>query len=78
MEKQENKIKKLKFDNNEFLLENSFLKIKSEILENFWELIISIIGMGYVGLPLSILYAKNNIRTIGIDIDKKKIENLKY
>ncbi len=40
------------------------------------QLVISIIGMGYVGLPLSILYAKNNIRTIGIDIDEKKIDSL--
>ena len=40
------------------------------------ELTVSIIGMGYVGLPLSLLFAKNKIRTLGIDIDKKKVDSL--
>ena len=35
---------------------------------------ISIIGLGYVGLPLSIEFAKNNV--CGFDIDKVRIENL--
>ena len=39
--------------------------------------IIGIIGMGYVGLPLSILFAKKNFKIIGLDINKKKIESLK-
>lgn len=39
--------------------------------------IIGIIGMGYVGLPLSILFAKKDFKIIGLDIDKKKIESLK-
>jgi UDP-N-acetyl-D-glucosamine dehydrogenase len=39
--------------------------------------IIGIIGMGYVGLPLSILFAKKNFKLIGFDIDKKKIKFLK-
>ena len=34
--------------------------------------IIGIIGMGYVGLPLSILFAKKDFKIIGLDIDKKK------
>ena len=32
--------------------------------------------MGYVGLPLSLLFAKNKIRTLGIDIDKEKVDSL--
>lgn len=38
---------------------------------------IGIIGLGYVGLPLCLRYAKSGFRIIGFDIDKKKIENLR-
>ncbi len=38
---------------------------------------IGIIGLGYVGLPLSILFVKNNFEIIGFDIDKKKISKIK-
>ena len=34
---------------------------------------VSVIGLGYVGLPLSLFIAKNNFTVHGIDIDKKKI-----
>lgn len=35
--------------------------------------VISIIGLGYVGLPLAIEFAKKGFQTIGFDIDEKKI-----
>lgn len=35
---------------------------------------IGVIGLGYVGLPLSILFAKKNFKLIGFDLDKKKIK----
>ena len=38
---------------------------------------IGIIGLGYVGLPLAILFAKKGFNIIGFDIDKKKIQNIK-
>lgn len=58
------------------------MKISSHynILKNLVEekkAVVSIIGLGYVGLPLSILFSKNNFRVIGIDIDKNKIKKLK-
>ena len=37
---------------------------------------ISILGMGYVGLPLAVEAGKY-FKTIGFDINKSKIENLK-
>ena len=37
---------------------------------------IGVIGLGYVGLPLSILAASRNFRVVGFDIDKKKIARL--
>ena len=39
------------------------------------KLCVSVIGLGYVGLPLSLLISKKN-RVIGIDIEKKKINYL--
>ena len=39
--------------------------------------IVGIIGLGYVGLPLAILFAKKNFKVIGFDIDQKKINKLK-
>lgn len=38
---------------------------------------VGVIGLGYVGLPRVIQFCKKNIPTIGFDIDKKKILNLK-
>ena len=36
---------------------------------------IGIIGLGYVGLPLAILFAKEGFNIIGFDIDKKKFKH---
>ena len=38
---------------------------------------IAIIGLGYVGLPLSLQFARNCTTVIGIDIDPAKIETLR-
>ena len=38
---------------------------------------IGIIGLGYVGLPLAILFAKKNFKVIGFDTDTKKINKIK-
>lgn len=38
---------------------------------------IGIIGLGYVGLPLAINFAKGGFKVYGIDIDKDRIERLK-
>lgn len=40
-------------------------------------LISGVIGLGYVGLPLSNVFLKGGIKVIGFDIDKDKIESLK-
>ena len=52
------------------MIDNLIKKYKNK------ELTVSILGLGYVGLPLSLLFAKKNIKTIGIDIDQTKIEAL--
>lgn len=37
-------------------------------------MIIAIIGMGYVGLPLALQFARNGVNVIGLDIDQDKIK----
>lgn len=39
--------------------------------KNFY---ISLIGLGYVGLPIAIAFAQNGVQTIGFDVNEKKIE----
>ena len=38
---------------------------------------VSVVGMGYVGLPLAEAIVKKGFKLIGYDIDKQKILNLK-
>ncbi len=38
--------------------------------------IIGIIGLGYVGLPLAVEFANNNLTVIGIDINKARVDQL--
>lgn len=37
---------------------------------------IAVVGLGYVGLPLSLQFARCGLRVLGLDIDPKKIEAL--
>ncbi len=45
------------------------MKIKDDIL-------VGIIGLGYVGLPLALAFG-NNFKTIGFDINQKRVSDLK-
>jgi len=40
--------------------------------------VIGIIGLGYVGLPLTLRYAEAGFRVLGIDIDGAKVERLNH
>ena len=55
----------------------SFLYNKTTNLIDTKKCCVGVIGLGYVGLPLSILFVKNNFKIIGFDIDKKKISKIK-
>ena len=37
---------------------------------------VGVIGLGYVGLPLALLYTEQKFRVTGFDIDKRKVETL--
>ena len=38
--------------------------------------LIGVVGLGYVGLPLSLRYAQTGLRVLGFDIDAEKVELL--
>ncbi|NNE90066.1 MAG: nucleotide sugar dehydrogenase [Verrucomicrobiales bacterium] len=40
------------------------------------EAVVAVIGMGYVGLPLALNFAASGLRTIGLDVDRSKVESL--
>ena len=48
---------------------------KKKILSR--SLYVGIVGLGYVGLPLALAFAKQNINVIGLDNDIQKIITLK-
>lgn len=37
---------------------------------------IGVIGLGYVGLPLAVEYASKGFRTVGIDVDERKVKKV--
>ena len=37
---------------------------------------IAIVGLGYVGLPLSIQFARSCVSVLGLDVDAKKVQLL--
>ncbi len=49
--------------------------IENKILKK--NIIVSVIGLGYTGLPLAILIARNNYKLIGYDNDKNKIKQIR-
>ena len=40
------------------------------------ETVIAVVGLGYVGLPLSFQFARNGVKVIGLDIDTAKVDAL--
>jgi UDP-N-acetyl-D-glucosamine dehydrogenase len=42
------------------------------------EALIGVVGLGYVGLPLSLTYAEKGYRVLGFDIDTSKIEEIHH
>ena len=40
------------------------------------ELRVGVIGLGYVGLPLSLLFSEQKFRVTGFDVDQKKVDTL--
>ncbi|HRE40592.1 MAG TPA: nucleotide sugar dehydrogenase [Ignavibacteria bacterium] len=53
---------------------SSYKSLKDKILKN--NEVIGIIGLGYVGLPLALEFAHSKIKTIGFDLDPRKIKKI--
>jgi len=50
-------------------------KLKDKIINK--KAVIGVIGLGYVGLPLAVLFAERGFRVFGIDIDKDRVNRAK-
>ena len=52
--------------------------IKKELLDKVEKktAVVGIVGLGYVGLPLAVEFAKAGYRTIGFDVQSKKVESV--
>ncbi|HPM42879.1 MAG TPA: NAD(P)-binding domain-containing protein, partial [Candidatus Omnitrophota bacterium] len=50
-------------------------ELKNKIIDK--KAVVGIIGLGYVGLPLAVTFAKGGFKVYGIDIDKHRVERLK-
>src|SRR3954470_17620516 len=54
--------------------EASIDQLKNKIQQR--EARVGIIGLGYVGLPLALLYSEKKFKVTGFDIDSRKVETL--
>ncbi len=54
------------------------MSIKENLLKKILnkEIVVGVVGLGYVGLPLSVEKAKAGFKTIGFDVQKKKVESV--
>ena len=52
----------------------SFDQLKNKIQQR--QARVGIIGLGYVGLPLALLYSEQKFKVTGFDIDARKVETL--
>src|ERR1043165_6721385 len=59
--------------------ENSFVvrPLGHSLPPNRYHMKIGIVGLGYVGLPLCLQFARNGAQVVGLDIDAKKVEAIK-
>ena len=60
------------------MLEKQESIIKTELIEkiNSREAVVGVIGLGYVGLPLAVEFAREGYHVIGIDLSKSKVDAL--
>lgn len=56
-------------------MDNSFRQFQKRIQKK--EIKIAVVGLGYVGLPLAIEFAKNGFEVLGLDIDKDRLGCIK-
>ncbi len=52
--------------------------LKDELLKKVEDktAVVGVVGLGYVGLPLQVLFAERGYRTVGVDVDPEKVEKV--
>ena len=40
------------------------------------DLLIAVIGLGYVGLPLSLQFSRSGVSVLGFDLDQQKVDSI--
>ncbi len=60
--------------NTQVVSAGNFLEFKSKIEQR--QARVAVIGLGYVGLPLALLYSDQGFRVTGFDIDERKVSTL--
>ena len=55
-------------------MDNAFKKFQKRIYRK--EIKIAVVGLGYVGLPLAIEFAKSGIEVVGLEIDKDRLKHI--
>ena len=56
-------------------MDNFITEFKKRIYNR--EAKIAIVGLGYVGLPIAMEFAKKGFSVLGIDIDKDRLQHIK-
>ncbi len=56
-------------------MDDSFRQFQKRIYKK--EIKIAVVGLGYVGLPLAIEFAKSGIEVVGLEIDKDRLRHIK-
>ena len=53
-------------------------KIQSDLVASFenHSAVVGVIGLGYVGLPLAVEFAKNGFDVTGFDVDQSKVDEI--
>ena len=54
------------------------MNMKELLLEKIQNknIVVGVVGLGYVGLPLAVEKAKAGFKTIGFDVQKEKVEKV--
>jgi len=56
-------------------MNQSYIDLKNKIVSKKAK--VAVIGLGYVGLPLAVAFAKKGFYVLGIDVDKDRVEKVK-
>ncbi len=54
------------------------MSIKTDFLEKVQNrtAVVGVVGLGYVGLPLAVEFAKEGFKVVGIDLDQRKVDSI--